>query len=198
MPIGRRLGLIDDERWRAFEAWQGELAAALDRAERASVLGTDAVNAVLTAHASAPLVARRATCSRSCCGVPSPTGAYRRQAVAAAGGVAPGGGQRCGARARRDRGFVRGLPAPPGGRRRQARARRQRAHPRPDRLSRPIRWIVACEAVEESSRPVRPRSIGQASRISGVTPAAIAILLTQDLRLYQRKQAEVGSPPHEA
>src|SRR5262249_32952664 len=28
MPIGRRLGLIDDARWREFEAWRAELAAA--------------------------------------------------------------------------------------------------------------------------------------------------------------------------
>ena len=32
MPIGRRLGLVDDERWRAFEAWRAELAAAHERA----------------------------------------------------------------------------------------------------------------------------------------------------------------------
>ena len=32
MPIGRELGLIDDDRWRTFEAWQRELARADDRA----------------------------------------------------------------------------------------------------------------------------------------------------------------------
>src|SRR6185312_9774367 len=41
MPIGRRLGLVDDARWRAFEAWQAELAEARARADRASVTGTD-------------------------------------------------------------------------------------------------------------------------------------------------------------
>ncbi|HEU4727997.1 MAG TPA: tRNA uridine-5-carboxymethylaminomethyl(34) synthesis enzyme MnmG, partial [Kofleriaceae bacterium] len=32
MPIGRRLGLVDDDRWRSFEAWRTELAAAHERA----------------------------------------------------------------------------------------------------------------------------------------------------------------------
>src|SRR5262249_27064945 len=37
MPIGRALGLVGDDRWRAFEAWQGELARVRARAEAASV-----------------------------------------------------------------------------------------------------------------------------------------------------------------
>src|SRR5439155_10970866 len=45
LPIGRRIGLCDDARWRDYEAWTAELAAARERAERASVLGSDAVNA---------------------------------------------------------------------------------------------------------------------------------------------------------
>jgi tRNA uridine 5-carboxymethylaminomethyl modification enzyme len=43
---------------------------------------------------------------------------------------------------------------------------------------------------------IRPRSLGQASRISGMTPAAIAILLTH-IGLFHRKGREVGSRPHE-
>ncbi|HZJ67363.1 MAG TPA: tRNA uridine-5-carboxymethylaminomethyl(34) synthesis enzyme MnmG, partial [Kofleriaceae bacterium] len=61
MPIGRRLGLVDDARWHAFETWRAELAAAHDRAARASVVGGDAVNAALARFGSAPVVGRRAT-----------------------------------------------------------------------------------------------------------------------------------------
>src|SRR5207244_4132419 len=43
MPIGRKLGLIDDDRWRRFEAVKGALAAARARAEQAIVTGTPAV-----------------------------------------------------------------------------------------------------------------------------------------------------------
>src|SRR5450432_2436073 len=61
MPIGRTLGLIDDDRWRVFEAWSAELVTTRDRAERASVIGSDAVNAALARFGSSPLVGRRAT-----------------------------------------------------------------------------------------------------------------------------------------
>jgi tRNA uridine 5-carboxymethylaminomethyl modification enzyme len=47
------------------------------------------------------------------------------------------------------------------------------------------------EAVEKLEA-IRPRSVGQASRISGVTPAAVAILLTH-IGLVERRKAEVGS-----
>jgi tRNA uridine 5-carboxymethylaminomethyl modification enzyme len=45
--------------------------------------------------------------------------------------------------------------------------------------------------VVEKLEAVRPRSLGQASRISGVTPAAIAILMTH-IGLHQRRRADVG------
>jgi tRNA uridine 5-carboxymethylaminomethyl modification enzyme len=61
MPIGRRLGLIDDARWRDYEAWQAELAGAMHRASAASVTGTPAVNDALARYGSAPIVDRRAT-----------------------------------------------------------------------------------------------------------------------------------------
>ena len=48
--------------------------------------------------------------------------------------------------------------------------------------------------VVEKLEAIRPRSVGQASRISGVTPAAIAILLTH-IGLFHRRKAEVPSPP---
>ena len=46
--------------------------------------------------------------------------------------------------------------------------------------------------VLEKLEAIRPRSIGQASRISGVTPAAVAILLTH-IGLFARRAAGVRS-----
>ncbi|MBA2543369.1 MAG: tRNA uridine-5-carboxymethylaminomethyl(34) synthesis enzyme MnmG, partial [Deltaproteobacteria bacterium] len=54
MPLGRKLGLIDDDRWRDYTAWQAELADALTRANSASVTGTPAVNDLLAKHGSSP------------------------------------------------------------------------------------------------------------------------------------------------
>ncbi|HEX7703284.1 MAG TPA: hypothetical protein VF403_21240, partial [Kofleriaceae bacterium] len=51
------------------------------------------------------------------------------------------------------------------------------------------------EAIEKLEA-IRPRSVGQASRISGITPAAIAILLTH-IGLFARKGREVRSRPDE-
>ena len=51
--------------------------------------------------------------------------------------------------------------------------------------------------VIEKLEAIRPRSVGQASRISGMTPAAMSILLTH-IGLTKRRQALVGSPQDEA
>ena len=69
------------------------------------------------------------------------------------------------------------------------------------------RWRAACRSSStsaaspgcrtrssRSSRRSGPRSVGQASRISGMTPAAIAILLTH-IGLVERRRAAVGSRP---
>lgn len=87
LPIGRRLGLVSDERWREYEAWRSELAAAHERAERASVTGTDAVNAQLAARGSALIVGRRASLAEL---LKRPELDWRAvEAIAAAGGLAP-------------------------------------------------------------------------------------------------------------
>ncbi len=87
MPIGRRLGLIDDERWRAWEAWRAEVDAAMERAHRAAVTGTDAVNAALARLGSAPIVGRRATLAEL---LRRPELGWREvEEIAAAGGLAP-------------------------------------------------------------------------------------------------------------
>jgi tRNA uridine 5-carboxymethylaminomethyl modification enzyme len=49
------------------------------------------------------------------------------------------------------------------------------------------------EVVEKLSA-LKPRSVGQASRVSGVTPAAVSILMTH-VALTRRRAADVPSPP---
>jgi tRNA uridine 5-carboxymethylaminomethyl modification enzyme len=189
MPIGRRLGLIDDDRWRAWEAWRAELDAAFERAHRASVTGTDAVNAALARHGSAAVAGRRATLAEL---LRRPELDWRAvEEIAAAGGLGPGAaGPAALERVEIERGYEGYL------RRQEADAARLA---RADGVLVPgdldYRGIpgLSNEAVEKLEA-IRPRSVGQASRISGVTPAAIAILLTH-IGLSARRTAEVGSPP---
>jgi tRNA uridine 5-carboxymethylaminomethyl modification enzyme len=186
MPIGRRLGLVDDARWRAFETWQAELAAAHERAERASVTGTPAVNDALARHGSAPIENRRASLAELHRRPELPWQAV--EVIAAAGGVAP---STLGA-AVHERvsieltyaGYLRRQEAE------AARLSRADAVRVPDELDYRAIPGLSREVVEKLEA-VRPRSVGQASRISGITPAAVAILMTH-IGLHQRRRADVG------
>jgi len=186
MPIGRELGLVDDDRWRAFEAWRADLAAAHDRAERASITGTPAVNDALARHGSAPIEARRATLAEL---TKRPELDWRAvEEIAAAGGLAasPHGPQVL------ERvaieltyaGYLRRQEAD------AVKLQRADAVRVPDGLD--YRTIPGLSReVIEKLEAVRPRSVGQASRISGITPAAVAILITH-IGLHQRRRADVG------
>jgi tRNA uridine 5-carboxymethylaminomethyl modification enzyme len=188
LPIGRRLGLVDDARWRAYEAWCTELAAAHDRAARASVVGGDAVNAQLARFGSAPVIGRRATLAEL---LRRPELDWRAvEQIACAGGVAPGeAGPAALERLEIELSYEGYL------RRQQTDAARLA---RADSVLVPTaidyRDIpgLSNEAIEKLEA-IRPRSVGQASRISGVTPAAVAILLTH-IGLVERRKAEVASP----
>ncbi len=189
MPVGRRLGLVDDRRWSAFEAWQRELAAAFERAERAFVVGTDAVNAALARHGSSPIANRRASLAEL---MKRPELDWRAvEEIAAAGGIPPGEASAA-ALERVEveityQGYLRRQEAD------AARVARADAVRVPDEID--YRGIpgLSNEVVEKLDA-IRPRSIGQASRISGVTPAAVAILLTH-IGLVERRRAAVRSPP---
>jgi tRNA uridine 5-carboxymethylaminomethyl modification enzyme len=187
MPIGRRLGLVGDERWAAFEAWQRELAAARARAAHASVVGSDAVNAQLARFGSSPVVGRRATLAEL---LRRPELDWRAvEQIACAGGIAAGeAGPAALERLEIELGYEGYL------RRQEAEAARMA---RADGVLVPgtisFRDIPGLSnEVVEKLEAVRPRSVGQASRISGVTPAAIAILLTH-IGLVERRRAEVAS-----
>jgi tRNA uridine 5-carboxymethylaminomethyl modification enzyme len=185
MPIGRDLGLVDDDRWRAFETWQAELAAAHDRAEKASVTGTPAVNDALAKYGSAPIENRRASLAEL----------QRRpeldwqaiEVIAAAGGVAASTHgaavlERVGIELTYA-GYLRRQEAE------AARLLRADAVRVPDELDYRAIPGLSREVVEKLEA-VRPRSVGQASRISGVTPAAVAILMTH-IGLHQRRRVDV-------
>jgi tRNA uridine 5-carboxymethylaminomethyl modification enzyme len=185
MPIGRELGLVDDARWQRFEQWRSDLAAAHDRAEKASVTGTAAVNDALARHGSAPIEGRRATLAEL----------LRRpeldwpavEEIAAAGGLAPSvhapGVLERVAIELTYAGYLRRQEAE------AARLQKADAVRVPDELDYRAIPGLSREVVEKLEQ-VRPRSVGQASRISGVTPAAIAILMTH-IGLHQRRRAEV-------
>ncbi len=193
MPIGRELGLVDDARWARFGAWQRELAAAHERAARASVTGTPAVNAVLVSYGSSPLTGTRATLGEL---LRRPELDWRAvETIAGAGGIAPPAGI---SEAALERIEIELLYDGYLGRQEADAARLQRADSVrvPDELD--YRAIAGLSReVVEKLEAIRPRSVGQASRISGITPAAIAILLTH-IGLSQRKKPGVRSTSHEA
>ena len=189
MPIGRRLGLVDDARWAAFEAWQVELAGVQERAERASVTGTEAVNAVLARYGSTALTSRRATLAEL---LRRPElGWDAVEEVAVAGGLAPSpASPQALERVEVELTYAGYLRRQEADAARVARADGVRV---PEDLA--YRDIPGLShEVIEKFEAIRPRSVGQASRISGVTPAAIAILLTH-IGLVARRKAEVGSRP---
>jgi len=184
LPIGRAIGLVDDDRWREFEAWRAELAAATERAHGAFVTGTPAVNDALARAGSAPLADRRASLAEL---GRRPELDWRAvEEIAVAGGLTPS-------------------PASPpilervaielayaGYLRRQeadaARVARADAVVVPADLD--FRAIPGLSSeVVEKLESIRPRSVGQASRISGVTPAAVAILLTYVSTISRRARA---------
>ena len=192
MPIGRELGLIDDARWALFEAWRRDLVAANERARHASITGTMAVNEALARFGSSPLVGRRATLADL---LRRPELDWRAvEEIAQAGGIAasPATAEVL-ERTAIEIGYEGYLKRQEVDAARVARADTVRI---PDELD--FRRIPGLSnEVIEKLEAIRPRSIGQASRISGVTPAAIAILLTH-IGLLRRGDAEVGSLPHEA
>jgi tRNA uridine 5-carboxymethylaminomethyl modification enzyme len=183
MPLGRRLGLVDDARWRIFEAWRVELAAAHARARDASVLPSDAVNAALARYGSSPIANRRAPLAEL----------YKRpeldwraiEEVASAGGVAAWTGSAAALeRAEIElcyEGYLRRQEADAA---KLAKADHIRV---PDGIVYSEIPGLSNEVIEKLEK-IRPRSVGQASRISGVTPAAVAILMTH-IGLEQRRTA---------
>ena len=182
---------IDDARWRWFERRQAAIAAGLARARAASVTGTPAVNDLLGRLGSAPVSGRRVTLAELARRPELSWAAVER--VAAAGGVAAQ--------------VVDGELADEvwlrvetelvyeGYLRRQevdaARLAQADAVALPDDLDYGAIPGLSREVVEKLGA-LRPRSLGQASRVAGVTPAAVSILMTH-VALTRRRAADVPS-----
>jgi tRNA uridine 5-carboxymethylaminomethyl modification enzyme len=185
LPTGRRLGLIDDARWRRFEAQQAAVAAERERVERATVTGTEAVNAVLARRASTPIEGRRVALVEL---LRRPElDAATVEELAAVAGLAAGdlaALERVEIDVKYD-GYLRRQRADA---ERVARADDVRL---PDDLDYATIPGLSREVIEKLVAQ-RPRSLGQAARISGVTPVAVSILMAH-LALTNRRRADVSS-----
>ena len=172
LPLGRKLGLVSDDKWRRYETWSAAVNAARVRAELSSVVGTPAVNDALAKFGSSPLIDRRASLAELL-RRPELDGAAI-EVIAAAGGIGSppdsAVAERIEIEIRYD-GYLKRqeLDAVRLGKADEVRI--------PEDVDYGIIPGLSREVVEKLSL-TRPASVGQAARVSGVTPAAVAILLT--------------------
>ncbi|HEU5055151.1 MAG TPA: tRNA uridine-5-carboxymethylaminomethyl(34) synthesis enzyme MnmG [Kofleriaceae bacterium] len=173
MPIGRALGLVGDERWRRFAAFEAALAAAREPLEVLSVTPGPAVNDRLAAYGTAPLADRRASLL-DLLRRPELDWAAVAAVAAAAGLTLPEIDEAVAERIEIEVKYEGYLA------RQEADARRARSWgelPLPADLDYAAIPGLSREVVEKLGA-TRPRSLGQASRISGVTPVAVTLLAT--------------------
>ena len=166
-PIGRRVGLVDDVRWSRFEARQEALTAERRRLESVGVAPSEQLNAILTACGTTPVtdgakmidLIRRPQVSYAALAPVDPTRPAMDPVVAEQLEVEL-----------KYEGYIR---------REQAQIEEMRRLESrllsPDTPYDTIHGLRK-EAQEKLSR-VRPRSIGQAARISGVSPADVSVLI---------------------
>jgi tRNA uridine 5-carboxymethylaminomethyl modification enzyme len=165
-PHGRRLGLVDDATFRAFEARRRQVAAELDRLEGHVLSPSAGVNDALTALGSAAI--RRPTTLLELLRRPELDHAALRRFAELS--PLPAVAERVEVIVKYD-GYLR---------RQEAEAAR---------LARLEELVIPADLdyraltglsheVREKLGACRPRSLGQASRISGVTPAAVSVLAT--------------------
>ncbi len=165
--IGRRVGLIGDERYAAFTEKRRQIESEVARLEKTTVPPSAAVNAMLTATGSAPIesgarladLLRRPEVSYAALAVIDPTRPALPRASAETVEVQV-----------KYEGYIRRELAEV---EKQAKLENKRLPPDLDYLSlRGLRTEAAQKLAE-----VRPLHIGQAARISGVNPADITVLL---------------------
>lgn len=173
MPIGRALGLVDDARWSRFESFGRDLVCARESMLKISVVGSDVVNDRLAALGSAPIKDRRCTMEEL---LKRPELRYEHLfAIGAAANLeVPAIAQDLAERLETEIKYAGYL-------------RRQEVDAQ--RLSRFEDLLLPVDLDYQSIRGLsiedvekltsaRPRSVGQASRISGVTPVAVTVIMT--------------------
>jgi len=173
LPVGRELGLVDDERWRVFDRFREQLHDVTEWFHEAAVKPAAGVNDKLREFGSSPLKDRRATLAEL----------VRRPeldlpqvlSIAASAGLTIPEMQPAVAERLEIEGKYAGYLQ-----RQQAEANRLVKYENvrlPDDLDYGAIRGLSREVVEKLSS-ARPRSLGQASRISGVTPVAVSVLMT--------------------
>ena len=180
-PKGRELGVVDDERWRAFEArreWLSSEAARLsDIVVRPTDVGEDSTLSPLARDASAYALLRRPELSyRDVTALPRVGASAALAAVEAEAAEQWVGSLEIEA-------HYAGYVA-----RQRDEIEQQRRH---DSTALPADLDYArvqglSNEIREKLGRIRPNDIGQAARISGMTPAAISLLLVHLKKLKRR------------
>jgi tRNA uridine 5-carboxymethylaminomethyl modification enzyme len=186
MPLGRRLGLVDDDRWSRYERRRRDIADELERLRSLSVTGTAAVNDALVALGSSPIHDRRialADLGRR----PELGWAQVRRVAAVAGLALPPLGPEAAERVEVELVYDGYLDRQETAARRRGRLDEVRL---PDDLEYAAVGGLSAEVVEKLTA-ARPSSLGQASRLSGVTPVAVDALWNH-LELAERRGRAVG------
>ena len=166
-PIGRRIGLVDDTRWARFTARQEAVAAERKRLEGLGVAPSEALNDLLVAHGTTPVtdgakmidLLRRPQLSYAALAPIDPHRPDLEPLVAEQLEVE----LKYEGYIRREQGQIE-----------EMRRLECRLLP-PDAPYDQIHGLR--KEAQEKLLKVRPRSIGQASRISGVSPADISVLI---------------------
>ncbi|MBE6830227.1 MAG: tRNA uridine-5-carboxymethylaminomethyl(34) synthesis enzyme MnmG [Ruminococcaceae bacterium] len=166
-PIGRKIGLISDERWERFQLKQNQKAEELKRAENTVLPPSEALNRVLVSHETSPVTTgvrlfellRRPQLSYQSLKEADPNRPDLPAAVFENVEIEI-----------KYEGYIKRQKAD------IAEMRRLEAQKLPADVNYKEIVGLRTEAQEKLSK-VKPASVGQASRISGVSPADISVLL---------------------
>ncbi len=183
MPLARQRGLIDDATWSTFERWQQVVETGLAWARDVSVTGTPSVNDALQKYGSSPIRNRKLSLEellrrpeldhRAIVEVAAAGGYSMLQVTSHTGHTKQDWSQKVATRVETQCKYSGYLDRQQTEAQRLAKYEHVTLQPHLDYKS--IAGL-STEAVEKLSS-VRPHSVGQAARISGMTPVAISILL---------------------
>ena len=176
-PIGRRIGLVSDARWARFEKKQAAIRAAEQSLRGLVLTPSQETNGRLAAHGLDPVHTRLA--ARDLLRRPGVTYAAVRAAFPELPELASEVREQVEIRSRYE-GYIEKQQE------QVARMERLEAKGLPDNIDYAAVPSLRDEAREKLSA-IRPESVGQASRISGVSPADISVLLVW--LEQQRRQA---------